>query len=217
MSVSFEEWVRTVFDHPAEGPEWFWGPEFGEFWESLELSDALTVQYLTRLFLEPEHLKTYALDQVAQGIWFLIGESSPAQPSHVLLQPTVNLQDRVACILAMAQLFGRFVAPAAPGKADIDTDPFHIACYMWWDIFPSFGGAKSGEPEIHQACLNVMSDVLLLPSELCQISALHGLNHWHLHHAAETQRIIDRFLDNDGAITPKVREYASHARRGLCQ
>ena len=217
MSVTFEDWVRTVFDHLAQGPEWYWDPGFAEFWETLEISDPLTVNYLTRLFLDSSQLKPYSLQQVAQGIWFLIGDSSPAQPSHTLLQPEVHLQERVACIQAMSHFFRSFVAPAAPGTAEIDSDPFHIACYMWWDIFPSFGGTQSGEPEIHQACLEVMEEVLPLPSELCQISALHGLNHWHLHYAAETQRIIDQFLANGSAITPRVREYALHARRGMCQ
>lgn len=216
MSVSFEGWMRAVFDHPAQKPEWYWDPGFDEFWDSLEISDTLTVNYLTRLFLDSSQLKPFSLEQVAQGIWFLIGESSPAQPCHTLLEPEVPLKERVACIQAMSQFFRSFVAPAATGTAQYDSDPFHIACYMWWDIFPSFGGAQSGEPKIHQACLKVMEEVLLLPSELCQISALHGLNHWHLHYAAETQRIFDQFLANGSAITPRVREYALHARGGMC-
>lgn len=217
MSVSFENWIQTVFDHAPHGPEWFWDPEFASLWDSLGLSDALTVNYLTRLFLNPEPLNAYSLEQVAQGIWFLIGESSPAQPSYTLLRPEVDLNDRTTCIHSMSQFFRSFVAPAAPGTAEIDADPFHVACYMWWDIFPSWGGEKSGEPAIHQACLEVMTEVLLLPAELCHISALHGLNHWHLHHAAETERIIDNFLARSSTITSRVREYAMHARKGICQ
>lgn len=217
MSASFEEWVRRVFDHRAEGPEWYWDRGFAELWESLEVSDELTVKYLTRLFLETGHLEPYSLEQVAQGIWFLIGESSPAQPTYALLRPEIDLEGRVACILAMADFFRSFVGPAAPGPAAINSNPFHIACYMWWDIFPSFGGANSGEPEIHRACLKVMEEVLLLPSELCQISALHGLNHWYMHYAAEAQRTIDRFLADNRAVTARVREYALQAREGMCQ
>ena len=78
------------------------------------------------------------------------------------------LDERTQCVRAMADFFRTFVAPAAPGRADIDTNVFHIACYMWWDIFPSYGGSQTGEPELHQACLAVMREVLALPSELCQ-------------------------------------------------
>lgn len=217
MTVSFKDWVRTVFDHAPDGPEWFWDPLFYPLWESLGLSDALTVNYLTRLFLDPEPLRPYSLEQVAQGIWFLIGESSPAQPSYALIRPEVNLQARVDCIHSMAQFFRCFVAPAAPATAQIESNPFHIACYMWWDIFPSYGGKNAGEPAIHQACLQVMEEVLVLASELCHISALHGLNHWHLHYANETERIVDNFLANSRGITPRIREYAVHARKGMCQ
>jgi hypothetical protein len=217
VSATFEEWVRAVFDHPPAGPEWYWDAEFDSQWKALGLSDALTVNYLTRLFLSSQRLKQYSLEQVAQGIWFLIGEASPAQPSLILVKSEVMLAERIACVRAMTHFFRDFVAPAAPGPADADSDPFHIACYMWWDIFPSWGGAQAGEPEIHDACLNVMAEVLTLPSELCQLSALHGLNHWRMHHAEVVEKIVDAFLADAADITPRIREYASHARQGLCQ
>ena len=217
MSATLEEWVRAVFDHPTAEPEWYWNAEFDSQWRALGLSDALTVNYLTRLFLSPQPLKQYSLEQVAQGIWFLIGEASPAQPSLILVSSDVGLRERIACVRAMAHFFRNFVAPAAPGPADADRDPFHIACYMWWDIFPSWGSSQAGEPEIHKACLNVMAEVLALPSELCQLSALHGLNHWRLHYAEQVEEIVDAFLANAGDITPRMREYASQARQGGCQ
>ena len=175
---------------------------------------------LTRLFLEPEHLKPYSLAQVAQGIWFLIGESSPGEPSHALIEPGAALADRIAGIQGMAKFFRNFVASAACGPADTESDPFHIACYMWWDMLPfrPFRGEPlEGEPELHSTCLKVMTEMLDLPSELCQLSALHGLNHWHEHYAEQVEGIIDTFLGRTGNVTPCIREYAAKARAGLCQ
>ena len=85
MSATFEQWVQTVFDHPVSEPEWYWDEEFEPLWKVLDLTDALTVRYLTRIFLRPEPLNRYSLDQVAQGIWFLIGESSPGQQGYSLI------------------------------------------------------------------------------------------------------------------------------------
>ena len=85
---------------------------------------------------------------------------------------------------------------------------------VWWDIFPSWGGPLAGEPALHSACLEVMADVLALRSELCQLSALHGLNHWHLHHADAVERIVDAFLGRTNDASARVREYASLARSG---
>ena len=76
---------------------------------------------------------------------------------------------------------------------------------------------RRAEPELHQACLAVMREVLALPSELCQISALHGLNHWLLQHRVPVEGIIDEFVHGAVNITPRIREYASFARKGVAQ
>lgn len=217
MSATFGSWVEATFDHDTGKPEWFWAEGFDASWTSLGLTDELTVSYLARLFREPWVLKRYSLDQVAQGIWFLLGEASPAQPSLTLLRPAVPLEARVDCVQAMASFFEAFVAPAAPGPADTEANAFHIACYMWWDIFPSWGGPHAGETEIHEACLDVMGDVLRLHNELCRLSALHGLNHWHLHHPGEVERLVDGFLREAHQVTPRIKDYAMMARQGGAQ
>jgi hypothetical protein len=70
------------------------------------------------------------------------------------------------------------------------------------------------DPEIHQATLSVMSEVLDLPSELCQFSALHGLGHWHAHHPEQVEQIVDAFLTRHKDLRPHLIEYASRARLG---
>lgn len=214
--VSYEEWISAVFDHPPDGPEWFWGPEFDAVWGSLEISDSQTISFLTRLFGNPSPARSYSLEQVGQAIWFLIGDSSPAAIAHMLLSSDTPLERRIACINAMAVFFRDFVDPSAPGAAEEDSNPFHVACYMWWDIFPSWGGSQAGEPALHAACLDTMADILQLPSELCQLSALHGLNHWRLHYASRVEQIIDTFLFESGQLTPRIRDYATAARSGCC-
>src|SRR5277367_4722430 len=117
-TVTFDEWVDAVFDHTIRKPQWYWDNDFVEHWGALGLSDSLAVEYMRRLFLGPDRLKGFSLGQVAQGIWFLIGESSPAQSAHTLLKATVPLQQRIACVDAMTNFFRVLVAPAAPGAAD---------------------------------------------------------------------------------------------------
>jgi hypothetical protein len=217
VSVTFSRWVEAVFDHPVGGPEWYWGEEFDSFWDSLGLSDEVTVAYLTQLFRDPRPLQEYALDQVAQGLWFLIGEASPAQPSYALLRSGVSLEERMQCVRSIAAFFHNFVAPLAHGPAEPDSNAFHCACYMWWDIFPSWGNPQSGEAELHEACLNTMAEILASPSELCQLSALHGLNHWHLHYPAAVEAVVDRFVRERTGITTRISSYASAARLGRAQ
>lgn len=213
-AASFGEWLKAVFNHPVREPEWYWDENFDEYWNALRLSDAITVDYMTRLFLGPKCLTSYSPEQIAQGIWFLIGESSPGQSAHTLLKADVPLQQRIGCVDAITNFFRVFVAPAAPGPADERKDPLHIACYMWWDIFPSYGNPEFGEVDLHKACLETMAATLTIPSELCQLSALHGLNHWHLHHAEAVESIVDAFLQKSSRLRPRIIEYAATARSG---
>jgi hypothetical protein len=77
MSAAFERWLEFVFNNPVRKRKWYWDQDFDSRWEALELTDALIVRYMTRLFLEPGVLRSYSLDQVEQGLWFLLGEASP--------------------------------------------------------------------------------------------------------------------------------------------
>lgn len=198
--------------------EWYWDDGFEERWDALGLYGSVVVEYMTRLFLGPDRLERYSLEQIAQGIWFLIGESSPGQSAYTLLKSNAPLQQRIGCVDAMTNFFRVFVAPAAPGTADEANNPLHKACYMWWDIFPTRGDDPSpGEANLHDACLNAMAAILRIPCELCQLSALHGLNHWHLHHAEKVESIVDAFLQNSSGLTSRMVEYAAIARSGRAQ
>jgi hypothetical protein len=227
VSGTFGQWLQASFDHApptaAKKQDWYWDEGFASFWDPLCITDAVAVRYMTRLFLEPERLNVYSLEQVAEGIWFLIGGSSPSKSSRALLNPAINLDERVACIHAMTEFFRSFVAPATPGLAetdsDTDCDPFHCACYMWWDILPLRpfrGDPPVGEPELHEASLKAMSETLELQSDVCRTSALHGLNHWQENYRDFVEATIDAFLAHAPEITPHIREYATKARAGLC-
>jgi len=216
-TASFDVWLKTVFDHPAGSgqPQWYWGRDFDSIWSPLEIDHAVTVDYLTRLYDRPCVLQPYTLEQVAEAIWFLVGDS-PVQPSHAIIDPSVPLAARVRCVAAVATFFREFVGPAAPGPARPDDDAFHTACYMWWDLFPTWGG-PGAEPELQQACLRTMAETIEVRSELCQLAALHGLNHWALHHRPDVERTIDAFLASTADVSPFIRQYAAAARSGCAQ
>jgi hypothetical protein len=62
-----------------------------------------------------------------------------------------------------------------------------------------------------------MAETLAVRSELCQLSALHGLNHWHLHHGSQVEQTIDAFLAATTDVSPTIRDYAATARAGCAQ
>jgi hypothetical protein len=49
---------------------------------------------------------------------------------------------------------------------------------------------------------------------LGQLSALHGLNHWHEHHAQKVEEIVDDFLLKTPGLSTRIIEYAGEARAG---
>jgi hypothetical protein len=218
-TVTLSEWLDAVFKHPVKKPEWYWDEVFESYWDRLELSHSVTVDYMTRLFSAPDELKRYSLEQIAQGIWFLMGESSPGESAYALLDSDVPLSRRIECVRAMANFFRMFVGPAAPGGANEQEDAFQGACYMWWDIFPTYGGPTygpntGGEPELHVACLNTMAEILSMPSEVCQLSSLHGLGHWQRNYNQKVEAIIDTFLQKTPNLTNRIIDYARKAQIG---
>ena len=155
MSETFEQWLKFVFDNPVREREWYWDEDFGSRWEALELTDALIVQYMTRLFLEPEVLRPYSLDHVEQGLWFLIGESSPGRSGETLLRREAALLDRVACIHAMSSFFRNFILAVTPCQFDRNAPTVGVegVAYMWWDIFPMQSYLRSHLPGPTRAAL----------------------------------------------------------------
>jgi hypothetical protein len=138
MSATFEQWLEFVFNNPVCEREWYWDKDFESRWDALELTDSIIVRYMTRLFLEPRVLSSYSLDQVEQGLWFLLGESSPGCSSMALLRRKAALLDRVACIHAISSFFCTFIIAVTPHHFDPQEPTIGVtgAAYMWWDIFP---------------------------------------------------------------------------------
>jgi hypothetical protein len=254
MSATFEQWLEFVFNNPIREPEWYWDEDFDRRWAALELTDTFIVRYMTRLFLHPEVLDSYSLDQVEQGLWFLIGESSPGHSSEALLRRESMLSERVACIHAISSFFRNFVVAVTDAEYDPKgncRESIKCVCYMWWDIFPMHryirrrvpGGIALGpaltalrdkhergssntsaepgkleiEAEIHEVTLQVMTEMLDLPSELCRFSALHGLGHWQSRHPERVEQIVDAFIARHQDLRPHLIEYASNARVGRVQ
>ena len=62
-----------------------------------------------------------------------------------------------------------------------------------------------------------MGAILEIPTDLCRLGALHGLNHRHLHYPEEVEAMVDGFLAKTPGLTPFIREYAGAARKGCAQ
>ena len=103
--------------------------------------------YLTQLFTDPEPiLAPYTDAQLNQGLWFLVS-SSCSNYMFTLLEQEVPWPARQAGIRAITDLFARlFANRCSPHLSHLDergANPLSSACYMWWDLFPTWAHPES--------------------------------------------------------------------------
>lgn len=212
---TFSEWVGHIFDHPVSNPEWYWASDA----DTAEPPAQTSVAYLTQLFTDPETiLAPYTDAQLNQGLWFLASNAC-SNYMFTFLEPEVAWPARQAGIRAITNLFAKlFANRCSPHLSHLDeagANPLNSVCYMWWDLFPTWGHPESPtEALVDAELLAVMKDVLALAALACQEGALHGLGHWHLHYPAEVEETIDVFLRRQPRLDPRLRQYALAARRG---
>jgi hypothetical protein len=196
---SFLEWVKFVFDHPVadEGKkEWYWD----ERWE-WEADATRILEYSTRLFRNPGFLiNEYTREQINQGFWFLLGATG--QLSEYIWDKETDWRIREECVRAMADFFRRLFVE----------NPIQESCYMWWDLLLFF--TDNPDPKIEEAMLEALSEILVLDSEDCQISALHGLGH--LGHEGK-KNVIEKYLASHSNLNDETRTYALSAIEGRVQ
>jgi hypothetical protein len=215
--LSFEDWLRFVFDHPVQPgmPEWYWDME-ADWWDG---PAPLTVSYLGRLFEEAGALlEPYSDVQANQGLWYLCSNSC-SNHMLALLDPAVSEQERVGCIRSFRNLYRTcFLPRCTPHLSHLDepgAGAINPVCYMWWDIIPLYG--KPDEPEraeLDREVLGVLEYALGLDSIACQESALHGLGHWAIYYPRPVKDIINPFLESHPLLPSDLHTYALSARSG---
>ena len=158
---------RLWFDHAVSFYEQAWYHGGDEDWWRPRPEQA--IEYLTRLFQNPEPLADeFADSQIGQGLYYLIDNGAGAHCAF-LIDGSVPIEARVACIESMQPLFARLFQPrCAPVLSHLDEpggDRLNQVCYMWWDIIPLAASSKPRQPDpIHEASLSVMRDTLRLPN-----------------------------------------------------
>jgi hypothetical protein len=212
---TFEEWLRIHFDPSVTALECYLYPDG----EGGEMEPILSVDYITRTFEESgEVLRRFSDTQLNQGLWFLLIESGEMS---ALFAKGVSLSAQLGCIRSIFTLFKRCFAVRCSNSLSHREDkanPLNAVCYMWWDAFPAWGAPD--DPARHlldSELLRMIRMTLSLDSEAVRESALHGLNHWHLHYPDKTREIIDEFLNSRIKISRHLRTYALAARNGAVQ
>ena len=192
--IPFDAWLDYLFGHPV-GPSGF--RESDDWWD--EAADpARAVEYLTRLFEGAATLLArYPHDQLDRGFWYLLGESGHLQP---LFEGAVAWEARRRALVAIGTLFEKLFAPVCTGHLghrDAGPEPptpLNSSCYMWWDLFPTWGGhgdepSTSQRPRRRGSRRRRGPGRTLHSTEDPDVSALHGIDDAILHVMVRTLRL----------------------------
>src|ERR1051325_19546 len=231
----FERWVKFLFDHPVSAlpdDRWYWnGPDI------VVSNPSLLLGHLTSLCLGFTGIASrFTLQQIDQGIWFLLCE--PVCAGKYLADASVPLVLRLECVRSMFRIYADFVAKS---KAEVMENCFD----MWWDLvcgqfwsavrwsrtdLEAFANCETLEaaerltPKVRYADLNkeervvldamfeALAETLKLGDERCEQYALHGLGH--LHHPSVRDRVQGFIETKRDKLTPGGLAWVESCRDG---
>lgn len=186
--VSFERWLDAYFSESIPLSTY----------EPAEISlprEELLLHFRTLLSAPGKHLLGYTSDHLRHGLDALFNGSYLFHDEfHVLLDPALSHTIQLEALSGIFRLFSEVFAPLCePGDSRYAHGKLDPICYMFWDIFPTWGG-ESSHVAHNREILGVMEQCLRLESAACIESAIHGLNHWVHNHQEDCHRILDDFL-----------------------
>lgn len=198
--TNFTEWLDWIFARKVSKPIWFF-----EKYVNYTASSETTLKHLIGLFNNPEQLlEKYSLEQIQQGFWVIAGAGGIM--SAALTDDRPSLNDKVNCIYEMENVFLKIFSEY----------PMDDVCYIWWDdltiLTSDFEDGTSVIPTdvvnakaIRESIFEVLSKIIFIPVERCQVSALHALGH--LQHP-DKKKLIFKYLNSGLEISDETREYS---------
>ena len=216
--ITFESWVKEIFDWPEKEPPWYYNCKL----RGPLVSPGDSLIFLRRLFGScADSLQRFSNLQVERGLWYIL-DPGFSQEIFCILEESLSLQERLKAVEAIYLLYRDCLSRRCSSYlSHIDEsreNPLNKVCYMWWDVAPLVAtGGKTKNREIIVACLNVMQKILSLENDACRESAVHGLSHARLYYPMEVKKIIDGFIAANPNIRQELLNYAKSARSGMVQ
>lgn len=203
--LSFDEWIKFVFDHPFKEPPWYWDKSWYEFWDawSEHFEPDRHLAYVTKLFDNASSLliDRYSPEQIDQGLTMLLSGPKDFEIRELIWSHKLPWAVRAKCVASMVILFRDIFSQL----------PIEHACFMWWDELRDWDHRKDRDPHIREVIVKALEQILTLPSRDCQMSALHGLGH--LPHPSRVSLIQD-YLQQTSDMDEELREYVQDAMAG---
>ena len=156
FDMSFDEWIKFIFDHPVSediDSLWYFDNQLTEFWDEWTIGEKgnleKQLEYAINLFQEPMFLlMAYSPEQINQGFWFLLNGVSGFGLADLLWKTELPCFFREQCIISMAMPFHSIFV-------EIPEQDF---CNMWWDLLRNF--QENRDPKVVDAMFRAMTIIL---------------------------------------------------------
>jgi hypothetical protein len=203
---SFEEFVSFLFDR--EIPTGNGKPDPWYYAMTVDFDAVRLCEFYIRLFRHPGFLtEKFSKSQLESGFWAIHGPALQCSVMWIISNTDLPFSLRQECIRSMLDLFKNLFA----------AEPLETSVQMWWDSLcydwecGNRDRGRGGEDlALQDVLFETLANILALDSEICQGAALHGLGH--LHHP-RTQDLIQRFLEDNPALSQEQKDYALAAAR----
>ena len=228
-TLTFAQWIDYVFDHPyvpigAEQREWYYDRASSgaplDWWRP---DPPVLAEYLARLFENSAGLaERFSPGQLYQGFGFIASRYKSAY-FHTALSDEVPVELQKRWLLAIAALFRHLFArvpillPGSSAEADDPNDMEHIAfeCFGNGDLRRI--GTSPFFRHLVDPYLDMLGQILMLDSDVCQAAALNELSILVSDHPRQTRDLLTEYLGRSVTLHPKSRAAAEEILRDTNQ
>jgi hypothetical protein len=205
--INIRDFILFLFDHEAI-PEGLQTEDYKSWYYNVEVifNPCEILNHYTHLFENPEIIAGYFTDdQLEQGFSALLSSTIDCSMPELIWDSRIQISDRIQCIKSNFNLFDFFFSKYWFGSIS----------HMWWD--PITYGFHCGnlprknqkdDIQLQNIIFETLQKILMIDSDDCRASALHGMGH--LHHK-DTEAIIRDFLKRHQDIDDELKRYALSA------
>lgn len=229
--MNYDKWVKKIFCH-EENVDIAPIRDDVEIDDIPTLSERDTLKMVTRLFESSEEsLSGFSHKQVADGLGYLSNEIEDSLRG--LYNIDISFEERLRAVRSVFSLFrdgfGRFCDDS---MVDDSKNPVNSLCFMFWDASQVSLYLFATNPnddfrdELADASIDILEEILMLPSIASQESALHGLGHAIMiaegvfqnerkrEIVSRIKKIIERYI-SEKKPAKKLLDYAHQAKTGM--
>lgn len=211
--LTFEEWVKHIFDHPIPDAPFESIPGYYlrgiERWDE-KTNPKVSLKYLTNLFENAKDLlESYNDEQVEQGLTYLIRPDVSGYMFILRDDKSIPFDIRKQCIDSMYILYVDLFGTRC--SVGIEPRSLNILSYHWWETIPIY--PIGNDIPFEMAYIDMMERALYIRN-LLPFGTVNSLERWLPAYPKRIADIMTRLLASDIELKSHVQEKVEQLSNG---